>query len=274
MSKKQRVASRLIVGFENERCDQLKGVHGVVFYRKNISSPEQLKKLSSNLCNLGLSLYVDQEGGRVSRLSNDLGFFSGRNPMLLSIKGVEEVRKEAAIQAKQLKKYEFTMTFAPCVDLATGAFIGARSYGKDVEHVVDCAAAFIEEHRKLGIKTCLKHFPGHGSSNGDTHYGFVDVTSSWNRNELDPYALLIREGLVDSVMVSHVVHRDFDAKNPASLSEKVIKGFLREELGFKGTVITDDLCMKAIKQPLKEAVDQAIDAGADLVIAKDYFSET
>jgi beta-N-acetylhexosaminidase len=118
------------------------------------------------------------------------------------------------------------------------------------------------------VLTSLKHFPGHGSSMGDTHKGFVDVTHLWREVELEPYRLLAHSQTIDTVMVAHVFNKKLDAKYPATLSKKIIKGKLRGEFGFNGVVITDDLQMGAInkKYGLKNALKLAINAGNDILL--------
>jgi beta-N-acetylhexosaminidase len=117
-----------------------------------------------------------------------------------------------------------------------------------------------------GVLTSLKHFPGHGSSVGDTHKGFVDVTTLWNKVEMEPYRLLNKKA--DTVMVAHVFNKKLDTKYPATLSKKTVNGLLRKELGFDGVVITDDLQMGAIskKYSLKKTLNLAINAGDDILL--------
>jgi beta-N-acetylhexosaminidase len=116
------------------------------------------------------------------------------------------------------------------------------------------------------VLTSLKHFPGHGSSVGDTHKGFVDVTNLWKPVELEPYRLLNHKA--DTVMVAHVFNKKLDAKYPATLSKKTVDGLLRKKLGFEGVVITDDLQMGAIskKYGLKTTLQLAINAGDDILL--------
>jgi beta-N-acetylhexosaminidase len=125
-------------------------------------------------------------------------------------------------------------------------------------------------YRDYGIVCVYKHFPGHGSSTEDTHAGFVDVTKTWQKYELDPYrALLQKPYHCPIVMTAHVVHTGLDSKGyPASISAAITKNLLREKLGFQGVVITDDLQMKAITDHygLAEAIRLAVNAGADILV--------
>jgi beta-N-acetylhexosaminidase len=132
--------------------------------------------------------------------------------------------------------------------------------------VAHYANIFINAMHTHGVLTSLKHFPGHGSSMGDTHKGFVDVTKLWKTKELEPYRLLAQTA--DTVMVAHVFNKNLDAKYPATLSAKTVNGKLRQEFGFSGVVITDDLQMGAInkKYGLKNTLKLAINAGNDILL--------
>ncbi|OQX76823.1 MAG: glycosyl hydrolase, partial [Epsilonproteobacteria bacterium 4484_65] len=141
-----------------------------------------------------------------------------------------------------------------------------RSYGKDPKVVAKYASTFIDAMHHYGVLTSLKHFPGHGSSVGDTHKGYVDVTKLWKEVELEPYRLL--KNKADTVMVAHVFNKRLDAKYPATLSAKTVNGLLRNKLGYHGVVITDDLQMGAIskKYGLKNTLQLAINAGDDILL--------
>ena len=121
----------------------------------------------------------------------------------------------------------------------------------------------------------LKHFPGHGSSLGDSHKGFVDISETWRPQELDPYRRLINAGKADMIMTAHVFNSHFDAKYPATLSYYVNTKLLREQLGFKGVVISDDLQMKAISKhySLKESITLAINSGVDILLFGNQLGE-
>ena len=141
-----------------------------------------------------------------------------------------------------------------------------RSFGKDPILVAKYASSFIDAMHKNGVLTSLKHFPGHGSSVGDTHKGFVDVSTLWKNTELKPYQLL--KDKADSIMVAHVFNKRIDATYPATLSHATITGLLRKKIGYKGVVITDDLQMGAIAQKysLKNTLQLAINAGNDILL--------
>ena len=121
---------------------------------------------------------------------------------------------------------------------------------------------------KKGILTSLKHFPGHGSSLGDTHKGFVDITNTWQKKELKPYQNLIEDGIVDTIMVAHVMNKQIDSKYPSSLSKKSVTNLLRGKLLYEGVVISDDLQMRAISKhySLRDTIKLSINAGVDILL--------
>jgi len=243
---------------------------------KNIVSKAQVKQLTAQLqaCSPrhDLLIAVDQEGGKVQRLKAKYGFY-GRYPAAADVAkmGVSKARRIYTSMAQELRSVGINYDLAPVVDLALNpknrVIYGLkRSYGSDPKRVAAYASVFIDAMHTQGVLTSLKHFPGHGSSLGDTHKGFVDVTSFWQTKELEPYRLLRNKA--DTVMVAHVFNRRIDAKYPATLSKKTVNGLLRRKLGFDGVVITDDLQMGAIakKYSLEETLALAIEAGNDILL--------
>ena len=215
---------------------------------------------------------VDQEGGRVARLNPRRGFPGDPSAADFAALDPPERVRAALAMADRLANFGFDLNFAPCVDLdlnPDNPIIGSleRSFGRDVSTVVDAATTVLDAHAAAGVAACLKHFPGHGSSRGDTHRGVVDVTDTWHREELDPFhAPCHRPGV--AVMVAHVMHRGLDPERPASLSPKVIGDLLRGDLGFDGVVVTDSIDMRAIADAWSPegAAVEAVRAGADLVV--------
>jgi len=176
-----------------------------------------------------------------------------------------------------LREAGVNWNLAPVVDVgynpANPVIVGyGRSFGANPKLVAAQARAYITGMHAAGILTALKHFPGHGSSVGDSHAGFVDVTETARPEaELVPYRLLIAEGLVDAVMTAHVYNRHVDAWVPATLSRPTIDGLLRKELGWRGVVVSDDMRMGAIEQHYGagDAAVRALRAGVDLVLIAD-----
>ncbi len=245
---------------------------------KNIRDKDQLRRLTRQLqaCSPDgrLLIAVDEEGGAVQRLKKKQGFY-GAYPRASNVakKGEPYAKRTYAHMARELADVGINFDLAPVVDLALNpknrVIVGwGRSYGKDPATVSRYAGIFIRQMHRQGILTSLKHFPGHGSSTGDTHKGFVDVTGQWRERELEPYRRLIGAGLADTVMVAHIFNRAFDPMLPASLSHETVTKRLRGNLGYRGVVITDDLQMGAIakRYSLPETLRLAILAGNDLLL--------
>ena len=242
---------------------------------RNVQSPEQLRTLCANLQKYAggnLLIGIDQEGGNVARMRVRDGFPATLTAEASTRGGDDTVLSNARTIACELKAAGINLNFAPCIDVNINPdcpVIGklGRSFSKDPAIVAHCAALYIKGHHEKGILTCLKHFPGHGSAKGDTHAGLVDVTGSWNETELEPYRSLIADNNADMIMVAHVINRNLGDNLPASLSPLVVKELLRNQLGFNGVVVTDDLAMGAITRQygFEEALRLALLAGCDLL---------
>lgn len=290
----QKIGQMLMVGFhgttataDTQICKDIKKYHvgAVILFDynpvdkskpKNIATKKQLKRLTSQLqaCSHDgkLLIAVDQEGGRVQRLKSKYGFY-GKFPKASDVIKMDQTQIKSTYtkMSKELKSVGINYDLAPVVDLDINqknhVIHGlGRSFGKDPKVVARYASTFIDAMHSSGVLTSLKHFPGHGSSEGDTHKGYVDVTNLWDSIELKPYELLNKKA--DTVMVAHVFNKRLDTKYPATLSAKTVDGLLRKKLGFYGVVITDDLQMGAIskKYTLKKTLKLAINAGNDILL--------
>ncbi len=250
---------------------------------KNITSAEQLKKLTSLLKSYSkepLLISVDQEGGLVSRLGPAAGFSERESPRELGKRDdLAKTTNTAEGMAEDLKESGINLNLAPVVDLDLNPdgliSRNGRSFGEDPELVYRHARVFIEAHHRQEILTTLKHFPGKGSAGKDTHFELADVTTLYQERELEPFSRLIREGLADLVMTSHINHRGWDKNYPVTLSPKVLQGVLREKLGYQGVIISDDLLMGAIVKQfsLEEACVLAVQAGVDILLASNNSPE-
>jgi len=249
---------------------------------RNITSPEQLRQLTSDIQALALRcagrpvlIAADNEGGLVMRLSTRLGYLPVPPAQALGDAGDPAATAlEARRMAGTLREAGINWNLAPVVDVAINPLNPAvvtsgRSFSSDPQQVIIQARAFIEGMHEAGILTSLKHFPGHGSSTTDSHLGFVDVTDTADlKIELAPYRALIKEKLADSVMTAHVFNRGLDPWSPATLSRFTVKRYLRDKLGYKGLVVSDDLLMGAIRQRygLEEASILALQATVDMLL--------
>lgn len=244
----------------------------------NIASVEQLKDLCTSLQKAAggrLLIGVDQEGGLVRRLRPEAGFdpICSAAEMGASGYGTSMTRLQAGTNAAMLASVGINCNFAPVVDCNNNPgnpVIGAlgRSFSADPEEVARHAAAWIDEHRKQGILSCLKHFPGHGSSSADSHRGFVDISDTWDSAELIPYERLLKTGLVEMIMTGHLFNHNLDPLFPATLSAATIDNLLRAGLGYSGVVISDDMQMKAVTDRFgfEEAVCKSLAAGVDMLV--------
>jgi beta-N-acetylhexosaminidase len=211
----------------------------------------------------------------VERLSRSRGFTSTAAARDLAGAAPGAVRAAGRVQADQLARHGLNVNLAPCVDLAINpaspiiAGLG-RAFSDDPEVVARFASAWIESHTHAGVASCLKHYPGHGSSAGDSHLGFVDITETARRGEEEePYRKLLRwlPGAPLMVMTGHLLDRTVDPDLPASLSPRHVRR-LREGLGFEGVVIVDSLDMQAVtdRWGAAEAALLAVNAGADIIL--------
>lgn len=239
---------------------------------RNITRPQQVQSLCRQLRRVrpDLLIGIDQEGGMVSRLHPRYGFPEVASAKTSAFEGYDSVRSCAVITSRMLHDAGINLNFAPVADVDVNQecpVIGkiGRSFSPSADHVADCCRIWIEEQRKQGIVSCMKHFPGHGSATGDTHKGLVDVSDTWKELELIPYGKLVNE--VPMIMTAHVVNRQLDSLGlPASLSP-AITSYLRDTLGFKGVIVTDDMAMGAIvnEYSFEAAIRMAIEAGADML---------
>ena len=299
LTLREKIGQMLLVGFRGCRPEECAPIgrdireHGVgsiilfdqemaggtvdsSFRRRNIESPAQVKALLAHLqaqARIPLLTAIDQEGGRVNRLKPDYGFPATRSHEELGqLDRPAETRSQAELIARTLAGVGLNWNLAPVVDLDANPdnpiIKGKRrSFAADPGQVTRHAAAFVEGHRAHRVLTCLKHFPGHGSAAGDTHLGFVDVTPTWHERELVPFQQLLAAGLGDAVMTAHVFNARLDPGHPATLSRAVLTGLLRERMGFRGVIASDDMEMKAIssRYGLAESVPAAIEAGVDIL---------
>ncbi|WP_316859339.1 glycoside hydrolase family 3 N-terminal domain-containing protein [uncultured Cohaesibacter sp.] len=248
----------------------------VVYLAANVGSRSDILKLNKLFHDAGVThIAIDHEGGTVQRLRERQGF--KRIPPAYSLGQKEAVSSAERIYnqaAGELKKAGFTFNLGPVADLhrSYNPVIGKnrRAYGEDPATVVRYAGAFVRAHRRYGITTALKHFPGHGLSKADSHNGFVDIRDSWQEEELEPFAQLIGQGLADVVMSGHLYVRVSKGSDGelTTFSRALVQDVLRRGLKFKGVTMTDDLDMGAVRKLAtpKEATLKAASAGYDILL--------
>ncbi|MCU7496590.1 MAG: T9SS type A sorting domain-containing protein [Ignavibacteria bacterium] len=252
---------------------------GVIEFAYNLKNPAQMKLLSGNLKALAktpLFISTDQEGGKVARLNGSNGFKASSTAYTIGTvyDKADSTRLWASTMAGWLEQTGINVDFAPDADVIVNAQNPViaklyRSFNKNPLKVAEHAAYFIEELHKKNIISTLKHFPGHGSSSQDSHLGITDITNTWADSELVPFRELILSGQADIIMTGHLYNAKIDTL-PATLSRKTVQGILRDQLGFNGVVISDELSMGAISNyyGLFEAAAMAVNAGIDILLYK------
>ncbi len=254
-------------------------VGGIALFGPNLSSSQQLTALIDGLqaaSKTPLFISVDEEGGTVARLAGS-GLFDV--PWVGSMENVgaagdpEKAREAGRTIGTYLARYGFNLDFAPVADVNTNpnnVVIGSRAFGSDPALVAKMVPAFLQGLHEAGVMGCVKHFPGHGDTSGDTHEGYVSVSRTWDellQCELIPFKAALDE--TDLVMAAHItVPSVTDDGLPASLSQEMLTGKLRGELGYEGVVITDSLGMGAVADNYAagEAAKLAFKAGADILL--------
>ena len=242
---------------------------------RNVRSPEQLRTLTDNIrSRLGddALVAVDQEGGRVQRLSSAHGFPDWPSARDYARLDAEQQIAQARSMGNAMHDAGIDLNFAPCVDVdvnPASPVIGAlgRAFSDDPDVVAECARLVVRAHRSAGVACVLKHFPGHGSAAADSHDDLVDISTSWDRaRELAPYRVLMDERV--GVMTGHLLAAAIDAHRPAALSRAVTSGLLREQMGFYGPVFTDALDMEGARArwSLEETLRLGVEAGADVLV--------
>ena len=247
-----------------------------ILFGRNIESPAQLRKLIDDL--RGLSevqpiITIDQEGGRVSRLRL-IGNEPPNAQQLRDKNDIDLIRRHGDITGRALRLFGFNLDLCPVLDISldddADNSLRGRCYGKTVEQVIRNAGAFNEAMRGQGIASCGKHFPGYSAATSDAHYQLPRIDRTWeelDRNELAVFREFAND--VDSMMICHGWYPCLEStKIPASLSPRIITDLLRNELQFRGLIMTDDLDMGAILTGyrLDETISLAIAAGNDLTM--------
>ncbi|MBU3202786.1 glycoside hydrolase family 3 protein [Clostridium algidicarnis] len=262
-------------------------IGGVSLFGKNILNPTQLTTFISDMqkqSTIPLFVSIDEEGGTVSRIAKSPNFDVPKFESMQKIGETKNVAKAKDVGftiGSYLKSYGVNLDFAPVADINTNPkniVIGNRSFGNDPDLVSKMVFAEISGLHEAGIMSCVKHFPGHGDTKGDTHTGEVSIEKTWEelkKCELVPFINSI--DTTDMVMISHITIPNITSDGiPASLSNEIIEGKLRKELGYKGVVISDAMEMGAItkKYSSEESAVKAVLAGVDIILMPESFVES
>lgn len=246
---------------------------------RNIESPTQLGALVAHVKERlggGTVVAIDQEGGRVARLSPLRGFGVAPSAREFAAAPPNAQLAVAAAQARQLSRLGIGLNFAPCVDVARTPGCPViegleRAYSDDAGVVAACARIVVGAHEAEGVAACLKHFPGHGGAGADSHVRLPDITSIHDPSvDLAPYEAVLPERSAETlcVMAGHLAHARIDEGRPASISGAWLDGLLRASMGYRGVIVTDSLDMGALRAfgSPERCAALALAAGADLLV--------
>ncbi len=272
---------RLILGFNGTEFNaELKHIigdikaGGIVLFRRNIESPEQVASLCRDCqayavsCNIPpLIISVDQEGGTVARLKHPFTEFKG-NPF---IETVTDAREFAAITAKELKQAGINMNLAPVMDFApdgVDSIMKDRVFRGGIKEVAMLGSQVIQTLQEKGVMAVAKHFPGIGRTIKDSHFHLpvLDVDlATLEQSDMIPFVAAKKQD-VSGIMLSHISYPELDRVWQASLSPFIASNLLRKQMGYQGIVMTDDLDMKAIDHDMKTCIRQILTSEIDCAL--------
>ncbi|MCL2216244.1 MAG: glycoside hydrolase family 3 protein [Defluviitaleaceae bacterium] len=285
LSLAQKIGQMFLVSFDGTsilpetKAHFLKNSLGnYIFFAKNLTDFRSIRELSDSLqatafeiCGVPAFVSADQEGGMVARVHSGSAHFPASMAVAASGVPMSDIERVGQLVGEGLKRVGINLNHAPVVDVNNNPqnpVIGTRSFSDDPAVVSAMAVAYIRGLQNSGVLANVKHFPGHGDTDTDSHLALPAVAhdiSRLNAVELVPFRGAISGG-VDSVMTAHILFKAIDDL-PATLSHKIITGLLRVEMGFRGLVITDCMSMEAIKTHFttEKGCVMAINAGADLL---------
>ena len=260
------------------------GIGGLIYFDKNIKDREQIMEMLSSTVSKSkypIFLAVDEEGGSVSRVAKSgIDVVQIDDMAAIGETGDTTQAHEAGLAiGNYLKELGFNLDFAPVADVAGSgeSVMGDRVFGSDAQLVGDMVSNLVEGIEGTGVSSCLKHFPGIGATEEDTHDGRVETAKTLDEmRSLDfvPFKAGIEAG-ADFVMVSHITVASLEEAVPSSMSKTIMTDVLRDELGFQGIIITDAMNMSAITEyyTTEEAAVMAIQGGADMLLMPDDFEK-
>lgn len=285
MDIREKLYQMFILGLDGNGYKETltKGLGGIIFFTKDIQTPEQFKNLCAEITSqskITPFLSIDQEGGRVERTENIHGGKKYLSAKFAFEKGEEFLRNQTDEIAKELKSYGINMNFAPCIDVNTNPnnpIIGERAFSNNPDEVILGQKIVSATYRNNGIIPCVKHFPGHGDANADSHLTLPQINLTLKEMEqthIKPFADAVKDG-IEMVMVAHLHCTCFEKDEiPTSLSKNAIN-YLRKSLNFNGVAISDDMIMKGVaKFGAKTACEMGIRAGLNMFIYRNSLPET
>jgi beta-N-acetylhexosaminidase len=267
-----RITDEIVRHFQETHCG------GLILYRINFESPDQTRKLISDLENAlqrKLLVTVDHEGGRVIMFRDGVTIYPS-SQAIGKTGNTQLARQQGEQEGRELRRLGIDVNFAPVLDVLTPTYspnIGIRAYGEDADLVAKMGAARVSAMQVEGLSACAKHFPGLGPASLDPHLKLPTIGFTWEEAEkvhLVPFMRAMRTG-VHSMMTSHPLYPNLDPtpRTPATFSRRIVYDYLRKKIGYKGVIFSDDLEMGAIQElaPIGEAAVQTIAAGHDVVLS-------
>ena len=268
------------------RTNQDYPVGGIILYAWNIDTEEQLARIIPQIRQLNGNplLCIDEEGGRVARIANNPNFDVKKYVSMDSIGRTGDPRNAYECGntiGTYLKRYGFDIDFAPVADVNTNpenVVIGPRAFSGDPAVAAPMVTNYLEGLKTAGITGCIKHFPGHGDTKADTHYGYASTQKTWDEMlncEMVTFKAGIQWGC-QLIMTAHIAAPNVTGSEiPSTMSSIILQDKLRGELGYQNIIITDGMEMGAITQQYTsaEAAVGSILAGADIVLGPRYFTE-
>lgn len=281
MSQTEKLGQMVMIGIQGTKVDDdslymLNQYHmgGVILFDRNMESPEQVKQLTSDLQaqsneKVPLFIGIDEEGGDVVRMAEKLTPPPSQKE-IGATGDIEQAKTWAIKTAKSLKDMGINVNFAPVADVGSN---DKRSYSTDTNTVIDFVRAATEGYQQENIIYSLKHFPGIGKGKVDSHVDSSNIDASKDTlmaEDILPFKTIIDENEPNDyfILVSHLKYPALDEEYPASLSSKIMTDLLRNELGYKGIIITDDMEMGAVANhnDFRSIGVNAVKAGADIVL--------
>src|SRR5215467_4572704 len=295
MTLEEQIGQSLVAGFwgttpSPEIIDLIRNYHigGIILFSRNVQDAQQVLELTHSLQLIAktaghptpLLIAIDQENGMVRRLGKGTTQFPGN--MALGATGSEQVVYDVAqATGSELKALGINMNLAPVVDVnnnPANPVIGVRSFGEDPHQVARLAAAAVKGYRAAGVISDLKHFPGHGDTAVDSHLALPIISRTLEQLEaieLVPFSSGIGAG-ADSVMIAHISFPALTHQEalPATVSPAIVRGLLREKLGYDGVIISDCMEMSAVAETIgtERAAVMALQAGVDLVLVSHTYA--
>lgn len=282
----RRLACRMVLfGFTGKKLDKhalrkiRQGCVGAILFARNVKDKEQVERLCMDMKQAAAPrpflVSVDQEGGRIARLKEGFTDVPTARALGSAERAMDAAIAAGEVLAEELRTVHIDMDFAPVVDVDTNPdnpVIGDRSFGREPDKVSLLGSSFVHAMQAKGVAACAKHYPGHGDTDLDSHLDLPRVPHGLDRLEqveLPPFQAAIDEG-VSAIMVAHVTVPallDQGENVPASMSKGALR-YLRQTMGYKGVIATDDLEMGAIQKhfSMKEAVTKGLEAGIDLFL--------